>query len=283
MKTFDIKKILIPLDLSENSLLALEHGIFMGKLFKADIDLVHILENHSWFGAAPTQPLPDTEKKLNELVTSIKTQLGGKVNLHVKSGKIAKSIVEVATKIKSDIIVMGTHGVSGFEEFFAGSNAFRVVNDSPCPVITVQSHTTKMGFSDILLPIDNSAPSREKVQYAIELAKHYGSRIHLLGILSVEENALVAKFNIIFDQLENYLKQHDIKYTSELVYGDNLASISMKYGKKIGADLIVIMTEQEENLTGFILGPFAQQVVNHSKIPVMSIRPAAESALSNQS
>jgi nucleotide-binding universal stress UspA family protein len=56
----------------------------------------------------------------------------------------------------------------------------------------------------------------------------------------------------------------------------------MKYGKKIGADLIVIMTEQEENLTGFILGPFAQQVVNHSKIPVMSIRPAAEAALSNQ-
>jgi nucleotide-binding universal stress UspA family protein len=120
------------------------------------------------------------------------------------------------------------------------------------------------------------------VQYAIELAKHYGSKIHLLGILSVEENSLVAKFNIIFDQLESYLKQHDIKYTSELVYGDSLASISMKYGKKIGADLIVIMTEQEENLTGFILGPFAQQVVNHSKIPVMSIRPAAEAALSNQ-
>ena len=57
------------------------------------------------------------------------------------------------------------------------------------------------------------------------------------------------------------------------MYGDNIASLTMKYGEKIKADLIVIMTEQEENLTGLLLGPFAQQVVNRSKIPVMSITP----------
>ena len=73
--------------------------------------------------------------------------------------------------------------------------------------------------------------------------------------------------------MEEYLTKRDIKFSSELVYGENIATTTLKYGEKINADLIVIMTEQEDNLTGIFLGPYAQQVVNHSKIPVMSIKP----------
>jgi nucleotide-binding universal stress UspA family protein len=276
MKPFHIQKILIPVDLSENSLLALEHGVFMSKLLKADIEIAHVVENNHWFVQGAQAPSPETDKKLKELIEDIHLKSGVTVHLHVKPGKISKTIVDIAKQINADLIVMGTHGVSGFEEFFAGSNAFRVVTDAPCPVLTVQTHATKMGFSDILLPIDNTPSSREKVRYAVALAQHYGSKIHLLGILSVEDNSLVGKFNIMFDQIEEYIKQHDLKFSSELVYGDNMAVLTMKYGKKIGADLVVIMTEQEENFTGFLLGPYAQQVVNHSKIPVMSIRPSVE-------
>lgn len=273
MKTFKIEKILIPVDLSENSLLALEHGVFMAKLFKADMILCHILESSRFgFGSAHSMS-EEIDGKLKKLSEEIRLKIGGKVDVVVKSGKIAKKVVEAAKENNADIIIMGTHGVSGFEEFFAGSNAFRVVTESDCPVISVQTHAQKMGFTDILLPIDNSAPSREKVSYAVELAKHYGSRIHLLGILSVEDDDMVFKFNKMFDQIESFLSSNDIKFSSELVYGDNLASLTMKYGEKIKADLIVIMTEQEENLTGLLLGPFAQQVVNRSKIPVMSITP----------
>jgi nucleotide-binding universal stress UspA family protein len=274
MKPFKIKRILTPVDLSENSLLALEHGVFMAKLFKADIVLAHIVEQPSFsFSSTPHTISPEVEGKLKELADSVKIKSGGKVEIIIKYGKISKKIVEAVKEKDIDLVIMGTHGVSGFEEFFSGSNSFRVVTESPCPVISVQTHSQKLGFHDILLPIDNSAASREKVSYAVEIAKHYGAKIHLLGILSVEDNAVVAKFNRMFDQVEDYIKQNDLKFTSELVYGDNIAALTMKYGEKINADLIVIMTEQEENLTGLLLGPFAQQVVNRSKIPVMSITP----------
>jgi nucleotide-binding universal stress UspA family protein len=274
MKPFKIQKILTPVDLSDNSLLALEHGIFMAKLFKADIILAHIVEQSSFsFSNSPQAINPQVESKLKDLADEVKIKSGGKVEVVIKYGKISKKIVEAVKEKNVDLVIMGTHGVSGFEEFFSGSNSFRVVTESPCPVISVQTHSQKIGFHEKLLPIDNSAPSREKVSYAVEIAKHYGAKIHLLGILSVEDNAIVAKFNRMFDQIEDYLKQNDLKFTSELVYGDNIASLTMKYGEKINADLIVIMTEQEENLTGLLLGPFAQQVVNRSKIPVMSITP----------
>jgi nucleotide-binding universal stress UspA family protein len=171
---------------------------------------------------------------------------------------------------------MGTHGVSGFEEFFIGSNAFRVVTEATCPVLSVQKHSIKPGFNRILLPIDSSSSSLEKVRYAAEIAKKYNSTILILGILSVADDDAAAKLEIRLEQVEEFLDKKDVNFESSVVEGENLASISLKQAKKLKADLICIMTEQEENLTGLFLGPYAQQVVNHSKIPVLSIKPLVE-------
>lgn len=274
MKPFKIQHILIPVDLSENSLLALDHAGFMAKLFKAEITLLHVTEPKRLFTSHSTGTSDDLPSRLENLASQVKLSTGGKVTVLTKSGKISRTIVEAASECKADVVVMGTHGVSGFEEFFMGSNAYRVVTEATCPIITVQTHANKIGFQNILLPIDNSAPSREKLRYAVELAQHYSSTLHLLGILTVEEDELTARFNKMFDQIEGYLQKHDVKYTSELVFGENIAKLTMKYGEKINADLLMIMTEQEENLTGLFLGPYAQQVVNHSKIPVMCIKPS---------
>ena len=273
MKSFDIKKILIPVDLSENSLLALEHGTFMAKLFKADVALTHVVVPAGVFGMKDHPIDPEIESRLHKLAEDIRIKNGCKVELIIKHGKISKQVVEAAKESKTDLIMLGTHGVSGFEEFFMGSNAFRVITESHCPVLSVQEHAQKMGFSKILCPIDNSSASRQKLRYAAELAKHFNSQIHLLGILSVEEDELTAKFNKMFDQMEEYLTKRDIKFKSELVYGDNIANTTMKYAEKIHADLITIMTEQEDNFGGLFLGQYAQQIVNHSKIPVLSIKP----------
>jgi nucleotide-binding universal stress UspA family protein len=282
-KTFKISRILIPLDLSENSMLALEHGTFMAKMFKAELYLVHIMETRVLrldLGAFSTSEKKTAtqavQAKLDELANEVYLKHGIKTKTIIKAGKISKSIVEAAGENKIDIIVMGTHGVSGFEEFFIGSNAFRVVTEAGCPVLTVQTHTTKMGFDKILLPIDSSDESREKVPYAMRLAKAYNGKVHILGILSVDDDDAAVVLDKKLEQVEKYMEKHEVDYTSELVEGDNLATVTLKYAKKVKADLICIMTEQEENFTGIFIGPYAQQVVNHSKIPVLSIRPENE-------
>ena len=142
--------------------------------------------------------------------------------------------------------------------------------------MSVQKHTTKPGFERILLPIDSSEASLEKVRYAAEIAKKYNSIICILGILSIADDDAAAKLEIRLEQVEKYLEKKDVNYESSVVEGENLATVTLKQAKKQKADLICIMTEQEENFTGLFLGPFAQQVVNHSKIPVLSIKPLVE-------
>lgn len=289
MKTFKINKILVPVDLSANSLLALDHASFMAKLFKADIILVHVMETKvakldlGKFTASDKKYAEEIiSEKLDELATQLRIKIGGKVTYILKAGKISKGLVEAIDESKADIIIMGTHGVSGFEEFFMGSNAFRLVTEANIPVISVQKHASKVGFDNILCPIDSSNPSSEKVSYIVELAKKYNSKVHLLGILSVDDDHSALLLDKKLEQVEKFLAKHEINFTMEMVEGSNLASVTMKQAKKQKSDLIVIMTEQEENFAGILMGPYAQQVVNHSKIPVMSITPMKHSYTDNK-
>lgn len=279
METFSVKRILIPVDFSETALLALDHATFMAKLFKADIILIHVVEKFSFkidIRKKGDEVSDDRmiRERLSELAEGVKHQTGGSVTILMKAGKIAKKIVEAANETQADIIILGTHGVSGFEEFFMGSNAFRVVTEAQCPVMSVQVHSTKVGFNDIVLPIDNSAASRQKVRYAVELAKHYNSRIHIAGILTLDYRDIRKKFMAKLKQVEDYITKHGISHTTEIMKGENIASLTLKHAEALNADLIVIMTEQEDELTGLLMGTFAQQVVNHSKIPVMTVKPS---------
>jgi nucleotide-binding universal stress UspA family protein len=180
----------------------------------------------------------------------------------------------LAQKEKTDLIIMGTHGAKGFEELFIGSNANKVIDLAPCPVLTIQTHAAKPGFTNIVLPIDRSLHSREKVAMAIGLAKAYGSKIHVLGLLEegTEENEY-GKLQIVLDQVQHALENAEIMFTRHTVKGTHLAAEALKYGTTVGADLVIIMTDHESALTGLFMGPLAKQIINHSRIPVLSIKP----------
>ena len=168
---------------------------------------------------------------------------------------------------------MGTHGSSGFAEFFIGSNAYKVVTSAECPVISVQSHAQTLGFKNILLPIDDSAHSRQKINHAIVLARQFSSKLHIVGLADFDDETDLHKFEIKLTQIEQYIKKCDLTCTREIVHGKNQATMTAESAKSSGADLIIIMTDQDENISGRLMGPYAQQIVNHSKIPVMSIQP----------
>jgi nucleotide-binding universal stress UspA family protein len=283
MKKFKIERILIPTDFSETGRLAIEHGAFMARLFKAELFLLHILEVNEYTYDIPEPILRLTNleavqgiavKKLAEIAEGIRKEYGITPTTMSSTGKIASEIVTYADENKIDIIVMGTHGASGFEEYFIGSNAHKVVTRAHCPVITIQTEAKKLGFTDIVVPIDNKFHSREKINYAVELASRYSSRIHILGLLESHEDHDEEKFNIKLDAVEEVVKKAGLPYTRKSVEGTNLAVSAMEYSKIINADLIVINTDQESALTGMFMGPFAKQIVNHSRIPVISVKPS---------
>jgi nucleotide-binding universal stress UspA family protein len=280
MDNIQIKTILMPTDFSETGLLALNYAAEMAQLFQAKLHLLHVIEVPDYVFNIPEAQVhfvkqdsleQITSRKIEEIAVDIRRRFNLEVISMCSTGRIPSEVISYAEEHQADIIVMGTHGAKGLDEYFLGSNAFRVVERAECPVITVQRKSGTGRFKEIVLPIDNLLHSREKTEYTVALARHFNARVHILGLLETEEAAEVAKFNIKLDSVEEVVKKSSLQYIRKIVHGNNLGQAALDYSEGVGADLIAIHEDQESKLGG--IGPFAKQIVNHSRIPVLSIKP----------
>jgi nucleotide-binding universal stress UspA family protein len=281
-KKFQVKNILVPTDFSKTSLLAVDYAAFMASLSKANLYLLHSLEfpDTAYNIYNPITVIQNNEELEKGAVKSLKDfaeKLKKKYSITVKTicskGKASGAIVKEVTDNKIDIVVMGTHGAHGFNEYFMGSNAHQTVMICPCPVITVQTPSKKLGFTNIVLPIDDNLHSRQKVDYAINLAKIYSAKINILGLRDSKDKSDIKKFNIKLDSVQKAIDKAGLASDCKIVKGKNLAVSAMAYSEKVKADLIVVLSDHESDMSGMFLGMFAKQIVNHSKIPVMSVKP----------
>lgn len=276
---FKVERILVPTDFSETANLAINHAIDLARRFGAELSLVHVLEAGAYQGIfSPSKKteyneLEDAQIHLQNEAQKLEKESGINISQEVVSGRIYEEIVKAAEEIEADLIVMGTHGSSGWEEFFVGSNAFKVVTQTSVPVLSIQEQAKDPDCKNIILPIDRTPESRQKVRHAVAFAKKLGSTIHIASLISEDTKEVRYEFEKKVKQVTDYLEREEVPYTHASLVGTNLATMTMNFAESKNGNMIVMMTEQESTLTGFLMGPFAQQIVNHSKIPVLSVSP----------
>jgi nucleotide-binding universal stress UspA family protein len=270
-----MKKIIVPVDFSENSLQALKSAIEVAKRVEGSITLLHVIKIKSFplFGGEdkPERDTASIENNFTDLINHIHHD-GVSIDYVIHTGKVSSEIIKFSDEQDAYLIIMGTHGSSGFEEFWAGSNAYRVVAGASCPVITMRGTNAKVDFKKIVLPIDLSPGTREKVPFTMELAKVFGAEIFVIGTDMGDTEEFVNRLKIYVNQTVGFIQNEGVKVSSEIITGDNVTNMTIEYAQKIGADLISIMTEQETALVNTFIGPYAQQMVNHSSLPVLSMQ-----------
>ena len=165
-------------------------------------------------------------------------------------------------------------GASGFEQFWIGSNANKLISKSPCPVITLRAGIdAKSEMRIILMPVDSTLDTRQKVPFTAYLAQLFESEIYVLSIYASKYKSIQKRVDEYTDQVCTYLEDEGIKYHRDVLSCDNLTNGTIEYAKHIRANLISIMTEQETTPFNLLVGPYAQQMVNNSPYPVLSINP----------
>ncbi|HNW89769.1 MAG TPA: universal stress protein [Bacteroidales bacterium] len=273
-----MKQIVVAIDFSKHSTHALEFAITIANVIHSHIMMVWVDKpdsDDSIFDNADHEHRQEAKQRLEELVSKYsKTLKKGKLTYKLRKGKIYKEIANQAKYNDAYLIVAGSHGVSGFESFWIGSNASKIVTYSPCPVITLrESFPMKKSIQKVVLPIDNSTSTRQKVPFAMDFAKCFCSEIHVLELQSSKLKAVRNKVTSYASQVSDYLTENKVKHVVKTIEADNITTATIKYAEENKADLIIIMTEQEQELSNIWLGPYAQQMVNNSPIPVMSIHP----------
>jgi nucleotide-binding universal stress UspA family protein len=259
----------------------MNYAVEMAKLFDDEIILLHVVSesifSSIFTGSEHKRLMQDgIDGRLNgqrEQILSAWPE--ARVKTITEEGKPYKIINRVAEERECDTIVMGVTGSHGID-VFVGSTTSRVIQSSTVPVIAVKEKRTPK-FDTIVLPIDLTKSSKQKVSWAIKFAQRYSSTVHV--IMEVEKDEFLKnKVNANLKVVENYLKDAKVNYVSKLLddrkYPDHIGKDTVQYAEEIEADLIMIMTQEELKMRDLFMGSYAQQVVNSSqRTPVMAINP----------
>ncbi len=273
------KVILVGIDFSDCSINALEHAITIARKAKSGIGLVwvnHLDYSKEIFSVEPQDLEKEVIERFNELIKKYKYHIdNGEIEYYIRKGKVYKEVCKLANELEAFLVVIGTHGSSGFEEFWIGSNANRIVSSCKTPIITIRGGVDiGTDLKKIVLPLDSTRVTREKLPLTTLLAKYFASEVHILGLFTTTSDDIRYRIRNYVAQAEEYLTENKIRYKSTFIEADNITEDTINYASKVGANLICIMTEQETSTANLILGPYATQMVNHSPIPVLSVQPS---------
>jgi nucleotide-binding universal stress UspA family protein len=252
------RKILLAFDNSEASRVALQKACDISSKFGSEITALFV-------SSGDDSSFADSKKFLEDFASS----KGSELRIVEKSGKVHSEVIKLEREGDYDLILVGSHGKKGWQPFWMGSNAFKVISSSTCPVICTQEKASELSFNNILLPLADSSASRQKVPYCTLLAQAFGSTVHVLGVSKGKSKDTMHHVNSYIRQTERYLSERGIKYTVGTEFGVKVPEACIEYGAKVNAGLMLIMTETES--AGVFMDSYSQQLVNSSPIPVMSV------------
>ncbi len=272
-----MKTLLVAFDFSKNSLHALEYALVYAQKLQASLHLVWV--DNSGVGESMMDTIAgdvriEAKAYLDSTVQKYRDQTPeGKIHVALKRGKVYQEVAKTAHSIGADIIFAGTHGVSGYEQYWIGSNAYRIVAQAPCPIITIRSnYEIKPDIQNILLPLDSTLETKEKLPMVAELARAFGATIHLLEVYNTSISVIrkrIAKFS---EEASKCLTDNQVSFVNEKIDADNVAASILRYMDEHQVDLISIMTDQGTTSANKFLGAYSQQLINNSVIPVLSVR-----------
>jgi len=268
------KTILVGIDFSECSLNALRHAAQLAQKIDGEIvmlwvnrvandnDIIKHDQDLIEFGA---------KQRFNELVGEYEPVVGeGKVKCMIKQGRVYEVMMDVCSELKPLLVIVGSHGNSGFQERFIGSNAFRMALLLNVPTIIIREgidihHTIER----IVMPIDSTVQTRQKMPLTASLAKYFDATVHVLAVYTVDYADSIAVVNGYVNQVVTFMKKHGVKCVTAEAHDSNEADAVINYSKSINANLVSIMDEQEKKAINLITGSFANQIVNNSPYPVL--------------
>lgn len=279
-----MKKILVPIDYSPNSINALHVAAEIARKSKAGIELLHVnlasiysnpfseLSTISKFEADDDQydetAMVELEKVKMELLAD-PSYSNLHITLRVEEGYLHSAIRNVAQNDQVDLVVMGTKGTSGLSEFLLGSNTEKVIRTAPCPVLAVPEGTTTFAPKTVLLPSTLKIDQAGVFSYLAKWEKLFHFEVKVLYLnnpsnLATDGSAEAQKNR--FAEAAG-LKKIDVVITSGTFFED---SAILGAADLCEADLIVMATHQRQGLSHVFFGSITEDTVNHSHVPVLA-------------
>jgi len=263
--------ILIPIDLSKQSLIAIEQSYNLAKFTKSKIILMH---------ASPNSNV-DHQKDLEEMVDKITKESGLKAEFLNIKGDIYELIDKTAEELECALIVIGLDTQVRFRSFMGVTNVGKFIKQAPCPIITIRSVDSRNNCRNILIHIDLSAESREKVGTAVQFAKYYNATIKIISVFSPSDEKYENELLPYLNQVKKFIKDRGVNCTNKSITSNNVAEAIVNYANNNDCDIIIQMNKKDLSIGEMFVGDLSLKVVETSNIPVLSVNPMKRESISS--
>lgn len=278
-----MKRILVPTDFSKHAEYALKVAAQIARENNSEIILLHMLELPHQGGDAlgAGSNIPEIMYFKNRAIEKLEESLesdflkGIAVSQAVMFEKVFEGIVDVSKKNNVDFIVMGSHGASGFQEMFIGSNTEKVVRTSEIPVLVIKNETPNFKATNFVFASDFSAEIQKPFRKIAELGKIFKSRLRLVMINtpnSFKPTHVAEK--IMADFIADFTSANfPLESFSTHIYNDsNVEKGILNFANTFDADVIGMCTHGRTGFAHFFNGSTAEDLVNHAVRPVITMK-----------
>lgn len=285
-----MKRILFPTDFSDAAQNANDYALELALKYNLELHFIHSIDitqkylNMSLMNSGdPSVPgfepelilktVEEEKKHANEGLDKLKNEAEEKnISCKVKltTGNMHEDVINYAQKNEIDIIVMGTHGASGFQEAFIGSNAEKVVRRSPVPVLTIKEKPAEVKFENIVFASDFIEDEITNLLPKVkDMASFFGAG---LDVVYINTPTYFERTDKSLSRMMTALEKHDVSYSNCEVFNDfNIEDGIVNYANHRDADLIILITHGFKGLKKLFNDNITEAVVNSANRPVLSL------------
>ena len=272
-------KILVPVDFSKKSEFAVKMSAQIGKKIKSEIHLLHLVELPSGIvdmGAGSNFSIPESMmylRKVKEKIIHLKnTFFDGDhiIKYSIKFENPFEGIRNYTQKNNINLIVMGSKGVSDFEEMIIGSNTEKVVRTSNIPVVVVKTDNDKFKFKKLVFASNFDDENKAAFLDFLTFAKKFNSQIHLLKINTISN---FESSYTTHKKIKDFVKGFNLKKKTISIYNDaSVVKGIINFAKEIDADVIALTTHGRSGLSSLFNGSIAKSVSKNVLRPVITFK-----------
>ena len=279
-------RILVPVSFGSQSDRALKQARSIALQVNSMITCVHVIDQSARIGGTVFSREKEQKVRLEaelNLASKVDAILSGHdsvlYELIVTSGKVYRKILEKATELDTDLIIMGRFDANGRNKHYLGPNVKRIIERSAVPVLTIQD-TQYHPFRHMMVALDLSAPVSLQLAKTIELAEKLKATVTAVSILYPGGSRLEEAYNKRLLEIKDLFAQYDIFCRIKLIISDKKVSDQLlSCSLRQHPDMLVLMTQEESDTADLAIGSVANELVCRAEFPVLTMTPVIHKEL----
>jgi nucleotide-binding universal stress UspA family protein len=283
MDSYDYSRILVPTDMSDFSAQALRYAAALRERLGSTVTLLYADETHFPIDVmeiplgAYLEQAPQTTARLAEKLRSYAHDHLGScaVETLVIRDTPARAIVRTARDMRADLVVMGTHGRSGWRRALLGSVAESVLHETDRPVLTVTpavpSHGHPPAIRRIVCPVNFTFIAREALQHATALAQAFEAELLIVYVTEGSHSPHLREIEAAFALWVDPAVRARARYSLTLVPEGDPAERVLATAREAEADLIVLGAQHRYFSDATVIGTTTERITRFARCPVLTV------------